>query len=497
MCESLEKKLYQHFGFSSFRQGQREIIKDVLAGRDVLGILPTGVGKSLCFQLPAKCLSGTTIVISPLISLMVDQVKQLKAKGFKDAVAINSLMDIKQRSLSLQHLHRYSLIYLSPEMLQNPWMEKRLKQLKVDLLVIDEAHCISQWGHEFRTDYLKIGEAAENLGHPPVLALSATATPEVQKDIKHQLGLPLMKEHIYKMDKPNISLCVEKCEDPEEKLERIMRVLRAQTSPTMIYFSSRQTAEGVTEQLKQRLDQRIAFYHGGMEPMDRLLVQQQFMNDQLDVVCCTNAFGMGVDKPNIRRVIHYHFPTQLESYIQEIGRAGRDGLHCASLVLYTPTDHHLPLRLIQSELPEEADVNNLFRYLQSENELKENTLVEKLELSESQWNFLKYQLEQHRISNNDQSEAKVMIIEQLKERWYYKNRKFKEMLDWIHYDGCRREKLYAPFQEGYNSPEVPCCDYCGASIEDLSAASSREPALQEEQWPARLKAIFLQEPLNG
>ncbi|WP_082233962.1 RecQ family ATP-dependent DNA helicase [Halobacillus massiliensis] len=490
MGDALERELQTHFGFSSFREGQKEIIEDVLTGRDVLGILPTGVGKSLCFQLPAKLLKGTTIVISPLISLMVDQVKQLKANGFKDVIAINSLMDMKQRSVSLNQLHRYSLIYLSPEMIQNQWLEKRLQQLKIDLLVIDEAHCISQWGHEFRTDYLKIGKAAEKLGRPPILALSATATPEVQKDIKHQLGLKETKDHIYKMDKPNMTFSVESCERPEDKLDRMVTILRTKKLPTMIYFSSRQTAEHITEELKRHTGQRIAFYHGGMEPMDRLLVQQQFMNDQLDVICCTNAFGMGVDKSNIRRIIHYHLPTQLESFIQEVGRAGRDGLPCTSLVLYTPTDHFLPLRLIQSELPEETDVHKFFQFLQTESDLNRGDIAEKLELSESQWNFLRFQVEH--LSDTSRQEAKVKIIQQLKNRSYYKNRKFKEMLDWIHYDGCRRVKLYAPFQEGFIEPQVPCCDSCGGSVEDLNIFAAQDSDHEEESWEERLKAIFLQ-----
>ncbi|UOR12431.1 RecQ family ATP-dependent DNA helicase [Halobacillus amylolyticus] len=500
----LKQKLYEHFGYRQFREGQQEIIEEVMKGVDVLGILPTGTGKSICFQLPALLSSGTTIVVSPLISLMVDQVKQLKATGFKSVISLNSFMDQRERRTMMGNLQQYSLIYLSPEMLQNEWVQQQLKKQKVDLFVIDEAHCISQWGHEFRTDYLKLKETIELLNHPTVLALSATATPEVQADIKQQLDRPDMTAHIYPMDKVNMSFAVEEYDHPDDKLQRIIELLANRKAPTMIYFSSRQSAERISQELKGKLDQRVAFYHGGMEQMDRLLVQQQFMNDQVDVICCTSAFGMGVDKPNIRRVIHYHFPSQLESFIQEVGRAGRDGKPCASLMLYTPADHYLPQLFIQSELPELEDVSRVLRSIYSfvgkgEVLLSNDDMAEQLQLSESQWNFFKYQLEQENLLSPDsvtgtkkmwkQAEERIRLIVQ--QRWTYKKQKLQEMLNWLHHPGCKRKMLYASFQKLCRTPDVPCCSYCGFIISEmLLEIDTRRPVYSG--WKERLEKIFHQ-----
>ncbi|WP_077299630.1 DEAD/DEAH box helicase [Virgibacillus pantothenticus] len=206
----LKQKLTDYFGYDSFRQGQLEIIDDILTGENVLGVLPTGSGKSVCYQLPAMLLDGITIVVSPLISLMMDQVKQLKAKRWKRVTAINSFMDRKEREQVLQSLHTYQLIYVSPELLQQEMFQSRLKTLHVRLFVIDEAHCISQWGHEFRPDYMRLKQIIAHCNYPPILALSATATPKVQTDIIDSLGgLPFTK-HIYPIDRTNIAFCIQK-----------------------------------------------------------------------------------------------------------------------------------------------------------------------------------------------------------------------------------------------------------------------------------------------
>ncbi len=381
-----------------------------------------------------------------------------------------------------------------------------LKKLHVQLFVVDEAHCISQWGHEFRTDYLKLSQKIAELGNPPVLALSATATPEVQKDIKQQLDKPDMTSHINQMDKPNMSFSVEQFLYPEDKAKRIISIAHQKRTPTMIYFSSRSAAEQLAEELTNALEQRVAFYHGGMENMDRLLVQQQFMKDELDIICCTSAFGMGVDKPNIRRVIHYHFPAQIESFIQEIGRAGRDGQPCASLVLHTPNDQVLPQLLLEKEVPGEEDVRRVFSWLSQNSKLpSDEEMLEKMNLSESQWNFLKFHLEHVQIIINgevrqeDKLEAfRPEIIKRLNKRWKYKNHKYKQMLDWVLHKGCRRDRLYMPFQKGTAKPLVECCDYCGFSIDDLDIQKdSSNDSENFSSWKDRLDAVFLQEYING
>ncbi|KHE69926.1 ATP-dependent DNA helicase RecQ [Halobacillus sp. BBL2006] len=499
--DQLTQHLYDHFGFTEFREGQKEIIEDLLAGSDVLGILPTGTGKSLCYQLPAVLQSGVTIVVSPLISLMIDQVKQLKARGFRSVTALNSFMDRNERIKTMKQFQQYSLIYLSPEMLQNDWVKQQLLKVKVELLVVDEAHCISQWGHEFRTDYLKIDQVIQDLGEPTVLALSATATPEVQEDIRVKLNLSGMRKHVYPMDKKNISFAVEECLDPDTKIEKIVQFLSKNIAPTMIYFSSRQWAEKVAFQLRERLNQRVAFYHGGMEQTDRMLVQQQFMNNQLDIICCTSAFGMGVDKPDIRIVIHFHLPPQIESFIQEVGRAGRDGEPCVSLVLFTHKDHYLPQMLIQNELPQQEDVKRVLSRLQmywsKDNMLPEDgELLLEIELSESQWNFIRHQLEQHGVIDGRsiltapyQKRIHQELLQFLKERWTYKQNKLTEILQWVHHFDCRRKGLYKSFQDEVREPYVPCCDVCGFLISDLQFNDEIEDC-KGESWQDRLKLVF-------
>ncbi|UOQ42675.1 RecQ family ATP-dependent DNA helicase [Halobacillus salinarum] len=501
--QNIEEYLWAHFGYKNFREGQRPIIEDVLNGNDVLGILPTGTGKSLCYQLPALIFQGATLVVSPLISLMSDQEKQLKAVGIKKVVAINSFLNPQERTEVLKRLHDYKLIYLSPEMLQNQRMLQALKKLPIDLFVIDEAHCISQWGHEFRTDYLKLDQIIHELADPPVLALSATATPEVQEDIFKQLKKPNMIKRVHSMDKINVSFAVEHMSSAEEKIERIAEILSGRKAACMIYFSSRQWAERAASALQQKLSQRIAFYHGGMEQTDRLLIQQQFMNDQLDIVCCTSAFGMGLDKPDIRYVIHFHVPTQIESFIQEVGRAGRDGKPCASLVLFTHRDYYLPQMLIQSELPETNELHKIFRVLDTFRNKPlphKEEIVQVMELSESQWNFIKYQLEKHgcysdgKISGSiEEWERMQTKVEQfLKERWHYKQGKLKEMINWVHHKGCKRKKLYEPFQDHIRPPYVPCCDSCGFNIADLQVENWEESS-SVDSWQSRLRKMFQQE----
>ncbi|KGX92194.1 ATP-dependent DNA helicase [Pontibacillus halophilus JSM 076056 = DSM 19796] len=503
---TLEQHLSRYFHYDSFREGQKEIISDILSGQDVLGILPTGTGKSICYQLPALIQEGATIVVSPLISLMVDQVKQLKQKGIKRVVAINSFLDSNQKQKVLQHLHEYTLIYCSPEMLQNDrFMEALRKRINVSLFVVDEAHCISQWGHEFRTDYLKLGEAAKKLGNPTMLALSATAPLAIQDDILTQLERPQMAKHIYPMDRENIALAVSHVNSMEEKIERMKTILKERPVPTMIYFSSRQWTEKATFELRDALPHlRVAFYHGGMEHTDRLLIQQQFMNDQLDVICCTSAFGMGVNKDNIRLVIHAHLPPQVESFLQEIGRAGRDGKQSVSLTFYSPGDGDLPRSLISSELPEPHQLSQLRHYLvnlkQSHQPIPSSAEVEAtLQLSEIQWRFLNYQLEQKDVihggfvrSEEPQLDSALHeIMQTIEHRALYKHEKLSEFIRWVHGDTCRRVTLYESFQSSLKEPLEFCCDICDFSFDkwhpDILQGNHEVP-----QWEEALKRVFLQ-----
>ncbi|WP_186577837.1 RecQ family ATP-dependent DNA helicase [Aquibacillus kalidii] len=502
----LEQQLETFFGHTNFRQGQKEIITDILSGKDVLGILPTGSGKSICYQLPARILEGTTLVISPLISLMIDQVKQLIASGFKEVIAINSFLANSDRKQVFHDLSKYKLIYASPEMLQNNVFMEKLKKLTVSLFVIDEAHCISQWGHEFRPDYLKLNETINYLNHPPVLALSATATPEVQEDIVHQLDCPLMTRHIYSMDRDNIAFIVERFDHFNQKLEYAANLLKRFPVPTMIYFSSRNWTEQAVDILSKKLPNlRIAFYHGGMDQTDRMLVQQQFMNDQLDVICCTSAFGMGINKTNIRLVIHFHLPTQMESFIQEVGRAGRDGESSVSVVLVAPNDNQLPKRLIETELPTEAQSKNVISFItehihiQNNFRLVDTEMMKLFHLSETQWRFLKYQLEKHGMikegriltdfHNPHHIESHITTL--IKNRMQYKQEKLGALFEWVAGESCRRKNLFLSFQTDVNKPKYMCCDHCDFTFNQWNPTFN---TIKNENigWKKQLKQLFLQ-----
>src|SRR5690625_7491112 len=287
----LQIKLRSLFNFNTFRPGQKEIIQDVLKGQDVFGILPTGTGKSLCYQLPARILDGSTIVISPLISLMIDQVNQLRANQFKDVVSLTSFMEYRERQHVLKNLASYKLIYVSPELIQSPEILPYFKKLKVSLFVIDEAHCISQWGHEFRPDYLRLTHVIQSINNPPILALSATATEEVQHDIMTILNRPNMVKHIYPMDRENIAFCVQEVADDRSKLKAIEELLFDYHIPTIIYFSSRRTTEEVSNILSQKLpERRIAFYNGGMNHIVRITILHKFIHNHLDIIFCIYSF---------------------------------------------------------------------------------------------------------------------------------------------------------------------------------------------------------------
>ncbi|WP_106497376.1 RecQ family ATP-dependent DNA helicase [Lentibacillus sp. Marseille-P4043] len=509
--DTLEQTLYDHFGYAAFRSGQKEIIQEVMEGNDVLGILPTGSGKSLCYQLPAKLLKGTTIVVSPLISLMIDQVKQLKAMKFKSVVALNSFMHPNERRQVYRQLQSYDLIYVSPELLQQQDLLDRLRGIHVRLFVIDEAHCISQWGHEFRPDYLKLSNIIEVLHNPTIMALSATATKDVQQDIVKFLERPNMVKRIFPMDRENIIFAIQEVNDNQEKMDVLLKLFQQYKIPTIIYFSSRQSAETIASILRLKLpDQRVAFYHGGMEQTDRVAIQQQFMNDQLDIICCTSAFGMGIDKSNIRLVIHYHFPSQIESYIQEVGRAGRDGELSVGLLLYSQTDRFIPDNLIKKELPSVEQLSTVFERLMQcyhAGDLLSANMEEvarDFELSEIQWRFLHYQFEKHGMivenriiyDNENWQQAFVRIQYFIEERTTIKERKLMEMIDWIHEQGCLREQLYKGFQDSYTKPKHACCSNCGFSFS--AWAPQQEPSIEQEAtWQEKLHRLLIVGDHNG
>ncbi|HHU20277.1 MAG TPA: ATP-dependent DNA helicase RecQ [Bacilli bacterium] len=501
----LEKQLNKYFGYPTFRPGQKEIIEDILNGKHVFATLPTGSGKSICYQLPSMMIDGKVIVVTPLLSLMEDQVKQLKKRGFKQAVAINSFNTTVERRSILNQLDAYQLIYLSPEMLQNKYVITKLRQLKISLFVIDEAHCISQWGHEFRPDYLKLNQAIEHLGDPTILALTATATPDVQKDIINHFYKIKFTKHIYPIDRDNISLIVEQLNHRSEKDAYLINLFQKWSVPTIIYFTSRKEAERVATLLGEKFSQlSVSYYHGELETSERLLIQEQFMENQIDIICATSAFGMGIDKQNIRLVIHYHIPTQLESLIQEIGRAGRDQLSSVSISLIAPNDDILPRRLIETELPSTEMVESLFASLlhiqQSETTISLNQafIHNHWPINEVQRRFIQDYFAENDLMTQDGRielhkiipQIKHDLIKRVEQRSRYKLGKLDELFQWLTAKECRRQALYQSFQSTVREAKYHCCDQCGFTLEQWSPEYGKR-GRELKSWQAQLQSILL------
>ena len=330
--------LRQYFGYTSFRQNQEEIIRHVISGNDALVLMPTGGGKSICYQIPALTMSGITIVISPLISLMKDQVETLRSNGI-EAEALNSGNDMTADTVIRRKCMegQIKLLYISPEKVIAE-MDYLLKNIKISLFAIDEAHCISQWGHDFRPEYTQLGILREKFPDVPMMALTATADKITRHDIIEQLKLKNAHEFVSSFDRPNLSLAVKRGYKNADKMHFIFNFIKARPNDAgIIYCLSRKTTEKVAADLRKK-GINAAAYHAGLSNLERSQTQEQFKNDQLLVVCATIAFGMGIDKSNVRWVIHFNMPKSIESFYQEIGRAGRDGAPADTVLFYSLAD---------------------------------------------------------------------------------------------------------------------------------------------------------------
>jgi ATP-dependent DNA helicase RecQ len=350
--QAARSTLKSTFGYDDFRSGQREVIEAVLARRDVLAVMPTGSGKSMCYQLPALVEGGLTVVVSPLIALMRDQVKQMAAVGV-GAVTLNSQNSDEDNAAAWRALRHGDthLIYVSPERLAVDGLATRLAELGVARLAIDEAHCVSQWGHDFRPEYRELRRLRRALGSPPVLALTATADETTRNDIIAQLFDADPAIFVHGFDRPNIALRFEAKDQPRRQIEAFLATRKGQSG--IIYCSSRKRTEALAEWLSGK-GWRAVSYHAGMEQESRNRNQDIFQQEDGVIVCATIAFGMGVNKPDVRFVIHADMPGSIESYYQEIGRAGRDGLPAATLTLYGMDDMALRRRQIEEkDMPEE------------------------------------------------------------------------------------------------------------------------------------------------
>ena len=358
--------LQKHFGFPNFRPGQQEALEHILAGKDTLVVMPTGHGKSLIYQLAALLLPGTTIVVSPLISLMKDQVDSLERRNIPAAFINSTLNSTQQRQyLNAVAAGGYKIVFVAPERLRSRLFLNVLSRITVSLLVVDEAHCLSQWGHDFRPDYLKIAAARRRCNAPITLALTATATRQVQDDIVRLLELKDEKRIITGFNRPNLSLEVFYTPEPRNKYKILNEFLIEADRAGIIYAGTRRNTEEVATFIDETLRIPVRHYHAGLEAEERSEIQEAFISGDLPLIVATNAFGMGIDRPDVRFVLHYAIPGSMEAYYQEAGRAGRDGLPARAMLFYSPKDTALHEYFIENDSPNANELRTVHQALGS------------------------------------------------------------------------------------------------------------------------------------
>jgi ATP-dependent DNA helicase RecQ len=475
----LEKTLGERFGFSAFRTSQREVIASVLRGRPTLAVMPTGAGKSLCFQLPALLLPGVTLVVSPLVSLMKDQVDALTARGIA-ATFINSTLSENERQERAVAMAKgaYRLVYVAPERFRSPGFFSVLERTPIALFAVDEAHCISQWGHDFRPDYGRLGEVRQRLKVSRTLALTATATPEVRRDICHALRLESPAIFVAGFDRPNLYLEVVKVASDREKLS-CATALIGQGGGGIIYTATRKSAERIAAELALRGIQALC-YHAGLSDEERKTAQEKFMENRRAIVVATNAFGMGVDKRDIRFVAHAQIPRSIEAYYQEVGRAGRDGEPAHAVLLFNHADVFLQQRLIEASNPSEILIRDLTALLcrPRQEPLMPRQLAAMLGAREPQVNAALRLLEHA----GSFERIDMRLVRWRKER---ELTLLRQMTAYAYARWCRRRFLLRYFGERAKA-KCTCCEICAGRVALApSATLSAAPAAHRPRTPAR------------
>ena len=471
--------LQKYFGFDSLKGEQENIINRLIYdGGHSLVLMPTGSGKSLCYQIPALYFKGGTIVLSPLIALMQDQVDTLRRKNIP-ASFINSTVSRSDREKRLEQFIKgnIKLLYVTPERFRIPEFVNRIKEANISLLAVDEAHCISEWGHDFRPDYSRIGEFRELLGNPLTVALTATATPDVQEDIIRKLHLNKDEMKIFHqgIDRPNLRLKAVDVFDDKEKLKEILNVLDNYSGSGIIYFALIQTLEKFSLMLRDK-GYKHGVYHGKLPDRERKIRQREFLNGTENFMLATNAFGMGIDKPDIRFVIHAEAPSSIEAYYQEIGRAGRDGNDSLCLLLYNQEDLYTQMQFIKWSNPGADYYSALYDILNRESGAVNSMGIEYIREKLSFKNRSDFRLEtalnmmdRYSVTEGDVEHQNIKIInpmpeileddEYLKEKLLGNNKKLLSVVNYFRGGECRRVFISGYF--GFYD-EKPChnCDNC-------------------------------------